>query len=159
MLNETLEDDIHHIQACADADARIGHKSVDTSFFGYKTHIAMTEERIITAATITTGEKNDGKELETLITKSKKAGIKVKTIIGDSAYSEKGNIEFANRNKIKLVSKLNPSVTQGFRKKEDEFQFNKDAGMYVKKDIWLFVKNDRAKRINLKTKQILIILM
>ena len=46
MLNETLEDDIHHIQACADADARIGHKSVDTSFFGYKTHIAMTEERL-----------------------------------------------------------------------------------------------------------------
>ena len=159
MLNETLEDDIHHIQACADADARIGHKSVDTSFFGYKTHIAMTEERIITAATITTGEKNDGKELETLITKSQKAGIKVKTIIGDSAYSEKGNIEFANRNNIKLVAKLNPSVTQGFRKKEDEFQFNKDAGMYVKKDIWLFVKHDKAKRIYLKTKQILIILM
>ena len=159
MLNETLEDDIHHIQACADADARIGHKSVDTSFFGYKTHIAMTEERVITAATITTGEKNDGKELETLITKSQKAGIKVKTIIGDSAYSEKGNIEFANRNNIKLVSKLNPSVTQGFRKKEDEFQFNKDAGMYVKKDIWLFVKHDRAKRIYLQTKQILIILI
>ena len=159
MLNETLEDDIHHIQACADADARIGHKSVDTSFFGYKTHIAMTEERIITAATITTGEKNDGKELETLITKSQKAGIKVKTIIGDSAYSEKGNIEFANRNNIKLVAKLNPSVTQGFRKKEDEFQFNKDAGMYVKKDIWLFVKHDRAKRIYLQTKQILIILI
>lgn len=159
MLNETLEDDIHHIQACAYADARIGHKSVDTSFFGYKTHIAMTEERIITAATITTGEKNDGKELETLITKSQKAGIKVKTIIGDSAYSEKGNIEFANRNNIKLVAKLNPSVTQGFRKKEDEFQFNKDAGMYVKKDIWLFVKHDRAKRIYLQTKQILIILI
>ena len=32
---------------------------------------------------------------------------------------------------IKLVAKLNPSVTQGFRKKEDEFEFNKDAGMYV----------------------------
>ena len=159
MLNETLEDDIHHIQACADADARIGHKSVDTSFFGYKTHIAMTEERIITAATITTGEKNDGKELETLITKSQKAGIKVETIIGDSAYSEKGNIKFANKNNMKLVAKLNPSVTQGFRKKEDEFQFNKDAGMYVKKDIWLFVKHDRAKRMYLQTKQILIILI
>lgn len=57
ILNEILEDDIQHIQASADADARIGHKSVDSSFFGYKTHIAMTEERIITAATITTGEK------------------------------------------------------------------------------------------------------
>lgn len=160
MLNETLEDDIHHIQACADADARIGHKSVDTSFFGYKTHIAMTEERIITAATITTGEKNDGKELETLITKSQKAGIKVKTIIGDSAYSEKGNIEFANRNNIKLVAKLNPSVTQGFRKKKMSSNSIKMLEcMYVKKDIWLFVKHDRAKRIYLQTKQILIILI
>lgn len=89
----------------------------------------MTEERIIAAATITTGEKNDGKELETSIIKSQEAGIKVKTIIGDAAYSEKGNIEFANKNNMKIVAKLNPSITQGFRKKEDEFQFNKDAGM------------------------------
>ena len=153
MLNETLEDDIHHIQSCADADARIGHKSVDTSFFGYKTHIVMTEERIITAATITTGEKNDGKELETLITKSQKAGIKVKTIIGDSAYSEKGNIEFANRNNIKLVSKLNPSVTQGFRKKEDEFQFNKDAGMYVCKEGHMAIRKARQVKKNISTNQ------
>ena len=153
MLNETLEDDIHHIQACADADARIGHKSVDTSFFGYKTHIAMTEERIITAATITTGEKNDGKELETLITKSQKSGIKVETIIGDSAYSEKGNIEFANKNNMKLVSKLNPSVTQGFRKKEDEFQFNKDAGMYVCKEGHMAIRKARQGKKNVSTNQ------
>ena len=31
--------------------------------------------------------------------------------------------------------------------------------MYVKRDIWLFVKHDRAKRIYLQTKQILIILI
>ena len=72
LLNETLEDDIEHLQISADADAKIGHKTADSSFFGYKTHIAMSEERIITAATITTGEKNDGKELETLIIKLKK---------------------------------------------------------------------------------------
>lgn len=30
-------------------DAKVGHKTADTSFFGYKTHIAMTPERIITA--------------------------------------------------------------------------------------------------------------
>lgn len=131
LLEETLEDDIEHMRISEDADAKVGHKTVDTSFFGYKTHIAMTEERIITAATVTTGEKNDGKELEALLTKSKNAGIEVETIIGDAAYSEKDNIELANGNNIDLVAKLNPSVTQGFRKKEDEFQFNKDAGMYV----------------------------
>lgn len=131
LLNETLEDDIEHLQISSDADAKIGHKTVDSSFFGYKTHIAMSGERIITAATITTGEKNDGKELKSLVNKTMKAGVKIDTIIGDAAYSEKGNIEIANENDIKLVSRLNHSVTQGYRKKEDEFQFNKDAGMYV----------------------------
>ena len=42
-----------------DEDAKTGYKSADTAFFGYKTHIAMTPERIITAATITSGEKPD----------------------------------------------------------------------------------------------------
>lgn len=58
----------------------------------------MTEERIITAATITTGEKNDGKELETLVNKTKETGFEIDTIIGDSVYSEKGNIILANEN-------------------------------------------------------------
>jgi len=52
----------------------------------------MTEERIITAAIITTGEKNDGKQLQTLIEKSIAAGMDVRTVIGDaeSAAREKG---------------------------------------------------------------------
>lgn len=154
VLNEILEDDIHHIQASADADVRIGHKSADSSFFGYKTHIAMTEERIITAATITTGEKNDGKELETLITKSQKAGLNVEAVIGDAAYSEKGNIEFTNKNNIKLVAKLNPSVTQGFRKQEDEFQFNKDAGMYVCKEGHMAIRKARQGKKNISANQV-----
>jgi len=131
LLKETVTDDIEHLQISEDEDAKIGHKSADSSFFGFKTHIAMSEERIITAATITSGEKNDGKQLETLIEKSVIAGMKIESVIGDAAYSEKGNIEYTNKKEIKLVAKLNPSVTQGFRKKEDEFEFNKDAGMYV----------------------------
>lgn len=131
ILKETLADDIEHLQISEDADAKIGHKTADSSFFGFKTHIAMSEERIITAATITTGEKTDGKQLKILIEKSIKAGMKIDAVIGDTAYSEKGNIEYSKEHEIKLVSKLNPSVTQGFRKKEDEFEFNKDAGMYI----------------------------
>ncbi|MBK3497462.1 IS5/IS1182 family transposase, partial [Viridibacillus sp. YIM B01967] len=56
-LKEIVGDYQHHLQYSADTEARVGHKSVDSSFFGYKTHIAMSDERIITAATITTGEK------------------------------------------------------------------------------------------------------
>lgn len=131
LLKEIVADDIEHLQISEDKDAKVGHKTADSSFFGYKTHIAMTEERIITAATVTTGEKNDGKQLETLIEKSIRAGMQGENVIGDAAYSEKGNIEYANQNEIKLIAKLNPAVSQGCRAKEDEFEFNKDAGMYV----------------------------
>lgn len=143
LLKETVTDDIEHLQISEDKDAKVGHKTADSSFFGYKTHLAMCEERIITAATVTTGEKNDGKQLETLIEKSMKAGMQVETIIGDAAYSEKGNIEYTNGKEIKLVAKLNPSVTQGFRSKEDEFEFNKDAGMYVCKAGHMAVRKAR----------------
>lgn len=57
LLKETVSDDIEHLQTSNDKDTKVGHKTADSSFFGYKTHIAMNEERIITAATITTGEK------------------------------------------------------------------------------------------------------
>lgn len=90
----------------------------------------MSDERIITAATITTGEKSDGKELEALVEKSRAVGIDVETVLGDTAYSGKENLELAQDN-FELISKLNPIITQGTRTKEDEFEFNKDAGMYV----------------------------
>ena len=59
----TVADDIEHLQISEDKDAKVGHKTADSSFFGYKTHVAMSEERIIAAATVTTGEKNDGKTI------------------------------------------------------------------------------------------------
>ena len=100
-------------------DARVGHKTSDTSFFGYKTNIAMTPERIITAATITTGEKHNGKELINLIEKSKQAGIEVEAIIGDGAYSEEDNLEYCKKNNIKNVSKLSKMVTHGNSKRNN----------------------------------------
>ena len=53
MLKEVLEDIHDHYTTSIDEDASVGHKSEDSSFFGYKTHIAMSDERIITAATVT----------------------------------------------------------------------------------------------------------
>lgn len=131
LLKETIDDDVQFLQDSEDPDARVGHKSADSSFFGYKTHLAMSEERIITAATVTTGEKNDGKQLQTLIEKSEETGMRIDTIIGDAAYSDKDNIKYAIKNELDLVAKLNPAVSHGNRGKEDAFEFNKDAGMYV----------------------------
>jgi len=131
MLKETIEDTRDHYTLSKDPDARTGHKTADTSFFGFKTHIAMTEERIITAAVVTSGEKGDGPELPALLAASQENGIEVNTIIGDAAYSGKENLELASGQDIKIVAKLSPSITQGFRKQENTFDYNKDAGMFV----------------------------
>lgn len=91
----------------------------------------MTEERIITAAVVTSGEKGDSRELPKLLEMSQENGIDVDTIIGDGAYSGKDNLELTNQQNIKVVAKLNPSITQGFRKQEDKFDYNKDADRFV----------------------------
>lgn len=58
-------------------------------FFGYKSHVAMTKERIVTGLEITSGEAPDGKFLPNLVEKSEQAGIEVKEVIGDKAIREK----------------------------------------------------------------------
>jgi transposase len=131
ILKETVEDTLENLVISKDEDARTGHKSADSSFFGYKTHLALTEERIITAAVVTSGDKGDGPELSKLLEISQQNGIKVDTIIGDAAYSGKENIELTKEQDIQIVAKLNPSITQGFRKSEDQFDYNKDADMFV----------------------------
>lgn len=144
LLEETMMDTEYEIEYSKDQDAKVGHKTADTSFFGYKTHIAMTPERIITAATITTGEKHDGKELQTLIEKSEKTGIEVEAIIGDGAYSEKDNLDYCSENGIKNVSKLSKVVTHGSGKNKDDFEYNKDAGMYVCKAGHMAIKKVKS---------------
>jgi len=131
LLKETIQDTQDHFTLSKDPDARTGHKTHDSSFFGYKTHLAMTEERIITAAVVTSGEKGDGPELPALLEVSQRNGIQVETIIGDAAYSGKENIKMAKEQEIEIVAKLNPSITQGARKEECSFDYNKDAGRFV----------------------------
>lgn len=143
-LKETMEDTEIELEYSKDQDARIGHKTADTSFFGYKTHIAMTPERIITAATITTGEKHDGKELVNLIEKSENVGIEIEAIIGDGAYSEKDNLDYCSESNIKNVSKLSKSVTHGNGKNKEDFEYNKDAGMYVCKAGHIAIKKVKS---------------
>jgi hypothetical protein len=144
VLKEVVEDYTEALNYSTDPDARVGHKTADSSFFGFKTHIAMSDERIITAAIVTTGEKSDGKYLKDLVEKSKDAGMTIDRIIGDTAYSEKDNIQYAKKEDFQLVSKLNPLITQGKRAKEDEFEFNKDAGMYVCKAGHIAIRKART---------------
>ena len=127
-VEELLEDDkIKSIQSENDEDASVGHKSIDNSFFGYKNHLAMTDERLITGIEVTSGRAADSKELTSLVEKSEKNGVAVEEILGDMAYSSKDNIDYCEDKNIKLVSRLNTVVSNG-NSRDEEFVFNKDAG-------------------------------
>jgi transposase len=154
VLKETMIETDEHLTLSKDADARIGYKSSDSPFFGYKTHIAMTEERIITAAVITSGEKGDGQLLPELLKISQNNGLEVETIIGDAAYSGKENLDMGEAENIKIVSKLNPSISQGIRSEKDKFDYNKDAGMFVCPAGHLAIKKARQGKKNVAANQV-----
>lgn len=128
-VKEMLEDKkIKEIQSITDKDAKQGYKSEDNDFFGYKNHVAMTKERIVTAIEVTSGEAPDGKYLRNLVEKSKKAGIEVKEVIGDKAYSGKENLDLGEEEEIKIISRMNPIISKS-QKKDDGFEYIKDADM------------------------------
>jgi IS5 family transposase len=127
-VEELLADDkIKSIQSPNDEDASVGHKSIDNSFFGYKNHLAITDERLISGITVTSGRAADSKELESLVEKSEGNGVIVEEVLGDMAYSSKDNIDYCEDKNIKLVSRLNTVVSNG-NSRDAEFIFNKDAG-------------------------------
>jgi transposase len=130
-IEELLQGDkIKEIQSAVDEDAKLGHKSENNNFFGYKTHMAMTEERIVTGIEVTTGEAPDGEYLKKIIEQSKKNGIDVKEVCGDMAYSGKDNLEYAEEKEIKMISKLNPVISNGSGEQQKGFVYNKDADTY-----------------------------
>lgn len=129
-MKELLENEqIREIRSKDDKDARFGHKTATSTFYGYKNHIAMTEERMIAGISVTHGGAPDGLELPGLIEKAQKNGIKVKEVIGDMAYVSDDNLETCGE-EITLIARTNTAVAAAANVNlEEGFCFNKDAGM------------------------------
>ena len=97
-IKELLNTDrIREIRSKVDEDARFGRKTANSSFFGYKNHFAMTEERIITGIEVTHGGEPDCKQFPTLLEQSINNGIEVKEAIGDMAYVSENNLDICER--------------------------------------------------------------
>ena len=148
LLKECVEDVVERFTISTDKDARIGHKTEDTSFFGFKSHIAMEEDsRIVTAVVVTSGDCGDGPQMQTLIDKTINTGIEVDKVLGDTAYSGKYNIEAAAQKGITVYAKLHPHC-YGSRQNDQEFVFNKDANRYICPAGHMAIKRKLEKRKN-----------
>lgn len=127
-IKELLDTDrIREIRSKNDEDAQIGHKSGDQIFFGYKSHIAMTDERLISGIEVTDGGEQDVNHLIAAVEQSRDNGIHVKEIVGDMAYVSQGNLEYCETIGAELIAKTNSAVAASAKPREDGFEYNKDA--------------------------------
>lgn len=130
-IKELLDtDQIRKIRSKDDEDARFGHKTPTKKFFGYKTHLAMSDDRIITGIKVTDGAQPDGLQLLELIEKSKKNGVDVKEVIGDMAYVSDDNLESCEKEDVTLYARTNSAVAAAANTElEEGFSYSKDAHM------------------------------
>jgi hypothetical protein len=130
-IKELLDTDrIREIRSKNDEDALFGHKTANSTFFGYKSHLAMTEERIITGIEVTHGGESDCAQLSGLLEKSLNNGVQVKVAIGDMAYVSENNLDICEEKGVMLYARTNSAVAAAAATPLDEgFCFNKDAGL------------------------------
>lgn len=130
-IKELLDTDrIREIRSKNDEDARFGHKTANSTFFGYKSHLAMTEERIITGIEVTHGGEPDCNLLPALLEKTINNGVGVKEAIGDMAYVSENNLDVCKEKDVTLFARTNSAVAAAAISPLDEgFSFNKDAGL------------------------------
>jgi hypothetical protein len=158
MPKETLSGIEDHYANSTGGEARVGHKSEDKPFSGYKTCTAMSGERIITASTVTSWEMGDGPQLPELVGQSRNNGMKIETAIVGAVYSGKEDIQPAQGGKrsFEPAAKLNPAISQGFPRAGQNFGFNKDAGMFVCPAGHMAVRRARQGKKNQGTNQVIV---
>ena len=130
-IKDLLDTDrIRKIRSKDDEDARFGHKTPTKKFFGYKTHIAMSDDRIITGIEVTDGARPDGLQLPRLIENSKKNGVTVKEVVGDMAYVSDENLAVCEEQEVTLYARTNSAVAAAANTDlEEGFGYSKDAHM------------------------------
>lgn len=113
------------VRSIVDQDARVGHKSKTSHFFGYKTEVMMTtEDRIITAVHVSDGAYVDGQEFDKLIELTKKSGIPIDEVYGDKAYFRKPILDKITEIEATPYIPVSESV---YRIQEDLYSYNKDS--------------------------------
>jgi hypothetical protein len=130
------------VRSIVDQDARVGHKSKTSHFFGYKTEFMITtEDRIITAVHVDNGAYVDGRQFNELFELTKKCGVNIRKVLGDKAYFRKPILD-----KIKEVEAKAyiPVSEMAYKIDEELFHYNKDS------DEWFCVQGNHTVKMYYK---------
>lgn len=126
------------VRSIVDQDARVGHKSKTSHFFGYKTEFMITtEDRIITAVHVDNGAYVDGSKFEELLELTKKSAVKIEKIFGDKAYFRKPILDKIKEAEAKAYI---PVSEMAYKIDEDLFGYIKDS------DEWFCVQGNHTVR-------------
>ncbi|AST89871.1 IS1182 family transposase [Sutcliffiella cohnii] len=116
------------VRSIVDQEARVGHKSKTSNFFGYKTEFMITtEDRIITSVRVGNGAYVDGSFFDELLQLTIKSGISVEELYGDKAYFKKVILD--KLKEIKAAAYI-PVSEMAYRINEELFSYNKDADQW-----------------------------
>jgi transposase len=134
------------LRSFVDKDARVGSKSKTSQFFGYKDeYIMTTDERIITAVEIHSGEYVDGAGFDTLLERTKDAGITPAEVYGDKAYFRKDILDTIKENQAEAYIPVSASA---YKIDEEMYSYNKDS------DEWFcFMGNHTVKKERITQKR------
>lgn len=112
-----------------DEDARVGRKSQDQSFYGYKTEFVMTtDERIITSIRTADGAYTDGDYTDDMLEETIKSGINLEEVYGDKAYFRKPILDKIQSLNAKPYIPVSAVV---YRLDESQYRYNKDSDEWI----------------------------
>ena len=113
------------IRSLVDLDARVGRKSKNKSYYGYKTEFMMTtDERIITSVRVSDGAAIDGSDTKAMMADTIQSGVRIQEVFGDKAYFRKAILDDIKSMGAKAYIPVSPLV---YRMDEELFSYNKDA--------------------------------
>lgn len=117
------------VRSIVDEDARVGRKSKEQQFYGYKTELMMTtDERIITSVRTASGSYTDGDYTNEMIDQTISSGIEIKEAYGDKAYFRKPILDKLNEIEAEIYIPVSEVV---YRIDEEQFRYNKDSDEWI----------------------------
>jgi len=129
---EILESDLFieqkGIRSLVDKDARVGYKSKNHSFYGYKAEICQTTDgSLITSVTVEPGSYVDGSKFKDQLECTLLSGLTVKGVYGDKAYFRP---DILNLIEEKEAVAYIPVSASAYKIDEDLYSYNKDSDQW-----------------------------